>query len=515
MAAKMTTLKRQEKKIEELKSELEKVYPSGTFAVYEFGGAGVFRITKSSDPNSLPIWILPTIDLEVSVGIQSGAAIGLNCVGKSGMMAIPGMTHLYEHLMFNKVRVEDKWYSNTELFKLASDNGVRINAGTNSISIKTHVSFRPNVSNEIAVDGAFIKGYDRLIDKNVKDPTDMALAILKGITYDHNITPEALDSEKSIVKSEINMYRNDDSYWQGRLSEAVVTKFYDELGSVEDIDNIDYMDIMKLDSIVSNAKSLRNMEIYINYWKYSVKDIISIIEKAYGIFGTTEQLKGNALRYRYINTGAIGQKPRTVKVHKTSPTKEPFMTIFFEKMDLGENCHSASVARFIQYALMAGLDRPLTKMFREDFGRTYHVGVLPNSATIDDSNIKHAKYGWCLQFNANKDDERVPANPSKFKKIVKERAKECVETVFNKLEVSEEEFNGYLDAYKKDLIGHIGMLSIIISQAIPLMEDELVSPHMESHCRGAFSCDVTYKEFKEYIKYIKKNWRAEFYYNEA
>lgn len=515
MAVKMTTLKRQEKKIEELKAAFEKAYPSGTFMEHEFGGAGVFRLTKSSDPASLPIWILPARDLEVTVGIQSGAAIGVNCIGRNGMMAIPGITHLYEHLMFNKVRVNDKWYSNTELFKLASDNGVRINAGTNSISIKTHVSFRPNVSNKLAVDGAFIKGYERLIDNNVKDPTELAFAILKGITYDHNITPDALRSEKSIVKSEINMYRNDDSYWQSRLSEAVVTKYYDELGSAEDIDNIDYLDIMKLDGIISNAKSLRNIEICINYWKYDVKDIMDIVERAYGIFGYTEQLKGNMLRYKYINTGAISQKARTVKVHKTSPTKEPFMNIFFERMDLGEDCHSSSVAKFVQYVLIAGLDRPLTKMFREDFGRTYHVGTLPNSVVIDDMHIKHAKYGWCLQFNANKEDERVPANPSKFKKIVKERAKECVETVFDKLEVSEEEFNGYLDAYKKDLIGHLGMLSMLISQAIPLIEDEIVSPYIEGHCRGAFSCDVTYKEFKDYIKYIKKNWRAEFYYNEA
>jgi hypothetical protein len=190
------------------------------------------KIIKEVNERSIPIFHIHT---EADDTIRLRAKINMSFNKKYS----PFM-HLYEHLIFNNVKVGNIILKNsTEIFEFAKKHNINVNANTGIDGITIIVDIkRLGAFNAKAKSSKFkrpINWLEEFKDYNI----ETGVQLLYGLLFNRDfITDENIEKEINIIKSEMDTTRDQiiDSYYKS--FEFIYQNSVDVLGTSKDIDTI-------------------------------------------------------------------------------------------------------------------------------------------------------------------------------------------------------------------------------------------------------------------------------------
>lgn len=514
MTAKITNLSMETERLDLLEEELTKV---GVKKIEIFNLLGVGVIRCSWGEGQVPTYILPSNSNKVTLMIGNSAGLGSNCY-RGGVKSIPGMSHFYEHCMFHCVNYQGEKMNKQEIFQFANEHNIDVNAGTFTLGITTKVGFTPEAAKNITFDGYFKNAYKFLQPNRKGDTEDEAIDLLNSITFKHEIVEEDMLAEKDVVCSEINMYYGDQEMIQSRIARRHVTESYDELGTVDDIRSIEMKDMEKFHKIFTSGKAIKTMYISLDFFKYDAKYVAKLANKFRNkimeTLGTKELKQTNSFNHKYIVQKPTQQVPKTVKYSKLESTAEPMVVIEVPRDQTHiDNAANRQMISFVQYVLFAGLNRPITKMLREKFGRTYTVRPLNSSMPRIGKYSETEAFGWVSWLNHRPDEVAESGNGHDIltAEAYNNMVKEIEETMNSLLDISKDDFVIYKTSYADTLIGLIQNVDAIgigkpMEHELGLLDLGKLSEIYTTHIRN-----ISYPSFMRNVKYVVNNWRATIY----
>lgn len=168
--------------------------------LYITGKRVVREINK--DKNDVPIYFCH--DVDGNVQLRAYIATGFKS-------EFSPLLHLYEHLMFHNVIIDDILYSGlTELMTFADKHNIQINAGTggNGIVVKVDIN-NPTSGNRKLGKTKNSKRIDWIDNIGIENNIEMGFKILYGILYNRKeLTREEIEKEMGVVESEMHTMAN-------------------------------------------------------------------------------------------------------------------------------------------------------------------------------------------------------------------------------------------------------------------------------------------------------------------
>lgn len=525
----VSRFKEESKKINELTKGLKSL----GFDVnqYSLGGVGILQLTLKGAPNGVKVTIVNE-EHSSKVTLSTLNAAGFHPVScripEEFDHEIPaGFSHFYEHCMFHKVKIKDKYYDSTSIMSYASDRHIELNANTGAHDINSLVTFLPKEGYNNAFDGVFraaLTGHKQAY----KDQTKAAIELLTSLNFKHEMVDELIDRERKIVKSELQMYTADANY---RLYKYINTEYayniYNELGKCpEDIDKITVEDMRIYNNLFTSGQLLQSINIGINLFTYSneyILDLVSQFVNAVEDIIGEERMRNRTDLCTYDNilkpiaTTGRDLKRRVKHMILDSPgkenlTKTPMMLIRVPKY-VNEHLTSTEIdilEWFVQLFLIGDLDRPVSKGFRETLGRTYVVYALRRLVGRPCNPLKDQEcIGWLFNYTLNEDEinrdgDQVYITPSTTTKVAKE-----VHKIMNNITVTEEEFKrGLADCHASKVSGEVksalaGFTSFITPSQTWSADIEAMQESTNNNLKF-----ITYDIFCDMLEHIKSKWMA-------
>lgn len=519
----MTKYEKEVKYLEELRNEFTKA-GGAKLACSSLGATGLIKFNWSKE-DTIPVYIVQKEGKSVTLGIQNYTGIGDNCIKPDGIKSTPGFTHYFEHCMFHNVTMVDGTVlDNQGVFDYGSENGLTVNAFTNSVSICTAVGFTPIEGYDMMTDGVF-KNYLNVFKTEQKDVTEQAIDLINSITFKHEIKEDSMDKEKGIVCSEINMYHGDDQFWLSNVISNTTSAYYDELGTVESVQSITYEDMINFDKLFKAGDALCCMIIQMDLFEYSPEYVVNLTklfrDKVAEIVGEEKMSKTDKwFTYKQLINAPSTNPRKEVTVAPNGMTKQPMLVITVPKhtdpsiyedkdgivvnLDTNRYHRIESLAQTILYA---GLSRPITQI-REKYGRTYSVQSIRHLPKTDQNKLGDC-IGWAMMYNADAQSEVVDPTAPKFviTKEALETMKSEIANIMNNISVSEVEFKTWKKEYM-DMQIKMHQRNVPLTHFVPGLEMAIIDIDA-INCMMTYGVnDIDYEIFTEYINYIKENWIA-------
>lgn len=197
------------------------------------------KIIKEVGDRSIPLFHVHT---EVDDTIRLRAKINMSFNRKYS----PFM-HLYEHLLFNNIRVGDiTLKDSTEIFAFAKKHNIDVNANTGIDGITIMVDIKRLGAFNTNAKGSKFKRPINWLEEYKEYNIEIGVQLLYGLLFNRDfITDENIEKEINIVRSEMDTTK--DPTWSSytKAYEFIHHNPIDVLGSSKDIENIG-MDKIKI-----------------------------------------------------------------------------------------------------------------------------------------------------------------------------------------------------------------------------------------------------------------------------
>lgn len=239
---------------------------------YIAGKRVVREINK--DKNDVPIYFCH--DVDGNVQLRAYIATGFKS-------EYTPLLHLYEHLMFHNVIIDDVVYSGlTELMTFADKHNIQINAGTggNGIVVKVDIN-NPTSGNRKLGKTKNTKKIGWIDKIDVEDNIEMGFKILYGILYNRKeLTREDIEKEIGVVESEMHTMANPTKKAFFTAHKFIMSDSGYTLGTPEDFKNIGTDKIVEI--LMEFDKNICSSD-HLNFGVYFDMDEYSEASKVYSL----------------------------------------------------------------------------------------------------------------------------------------------------------------------------------------------------------------------------------------
>ena len=210
---------------------------------------------------------------------SKNSTIELRAVINTGFVTDYSMLmHLYEHLMFHNVKIDDVVYPGiTELMAFADKHNININAGTNGNGIIIKVDIENNLAGNMGLSRIYnkpTKHINWLDSFSNNDNVELGFKILSGILYNRmELTEDDIKREMNVVRSEMDSMGTDINRTYLRVHKFILKDSGVVLGKTDDFDRIGedrVIDIIK--TFDKNVLYSNNLSFYCAFDMDDLKD---------------------------------------------------------------------------------------------------------------------------------------------------------------------------------------------------------------------------------------------------
>ena len=497
-----------------------------------YGGRMTFKLDK--DGVDLPVMLAdvpqgPFAPQAVEVQLAFAANMPEGSKWKE-YKHVTGLTHLFEHCLFHNVRVmTDNGYvdmDSEKLFAYAQKHNIMLNAHTSCNGIYIDVMFNPPVVDEKKYENDLLSDYKFFKNVKVEDQTSVAYSLIEDIAFNHRIdivSTEALskiNKEREVVKAEQERYMHNDHFWIGTRSRMTTHIHHEYAGTPEDIDKISDKDILTLDRAFRN--NCQGGILKIDMEHLTIEEVVKNVEY---LFDVLDRNTNNCKFDRRYEVKGVYRKYTEVYPPKHPKYDETRIT----HLDKGMQQSDLVIVRWpmIQYPtlkknrerelhkgvavsemIVAGMDRPMTLKFREEYKRTYSVESMSTCPPSGDGHT-YAQTGFFFQVTVTPEEKKKDGS---WKKSTVERIEKEIRTAISGISITEEQFKDWTTATKlhvKSSLGEFNPLSMGSSLdylMAGLINFKTVEENSKLECH-----DLTYQDALDYIEHIKETWKAVIY----
>lgn len=516
-------------------NELEEVLSEHEITVLDkcnYGG----RITLKLDKNGVR---LPIVLADVPTGPISPQAVAAKLAFAANMPEGPkwkeykhvtGLTHLFEHCLFHKVRVmtNDGYQdmNNEKLFAYAEKHNIMLNAHTSANSIYIDVMFNPPIVDDIKYENDMLSEYSFLKDIKVEDQTHVAYSLLEDIAFSHKIDindKESLDNinkEREVVKAELERYMHNDHFAIGVKTRMATHVYHEYSGTPEDIDKISNEDIMTLQKAFRD--NCQGGVLNIDMDKLTVSEVVKNVNCLFDVLD------------RNTNDGSLDRRYEVKGVYRKyvevyHPTHPNYENDRFTYLDKGYQQSDLIIIRWpmVQYPtlkkqrdreihkgvtisemLVTGMDRPMVMKFREEYKRTYSVESMSTCPPSGEGH-SYAQTGFFFQVTIKPEELKKDGT---WKKPTVEKIEKEIRDAINSISITKEQFEAWTTSTRLYVKGGLGEFNpVVMGSNIDYVMADLLDFKTAEQNSKIEKDNLTYQDLEEYIDHIKQSWKAVIY----